>query len=53
VVNKFFRENGLFTFVRWNNILVNPPLTITKQELDEGMEIIDRALEITDDSVVE
>ncbi|MCI0475996.1 MAG: aminotransferase class III-fold pyridoxal phosphate-dependent enzyme, partial [Anaerolineales bacterium] len=30
VVNKFFRENGLFTFVRWNNILVNPPLCITK-----------------------
>lgn len=53
VVNKFFRENGLFTFVRWNNILVNPPLTITKEELDEGMEIIDRALEITDDSYVE
>jgi taurine--2-oxoglutarate transaminase len=53
VVNKFFRDNGLFTFVRWNNILVNPPLTITKEELDEGMEIIDQALEITDDSVVE
>lgn len=53
VVNKFFREHGLFTFVRWNNILVNPPLCITKAELDEGMEIIDRALEITDDSVVE
>lgn len=52
VVNKFFRENGLFTFVRWNHILINPPLTITKEELDEGFEIIDRALEITDDSVV-
>lgn len=53
VVNKFFRDNGLFTFVRWNHILVNPPLCITKAELDEGMEIIDRALEITDDSAVE
>ncbi len=53
VINKFFRDNGLFTFVRWNNILVNPPLIITKQELDEGMEIIDRALEIADDSVIE
>jgi taurine--2-oxoglutarate transaminase len=52
VVNKFLRENGLFTFVRWNHILVNPPLCITRAELDEGMEIIDRALEITDDSVI-
>ncbi len=52
VINKFFRDNGLYTFVRWNNILVNPPLTITKEELDEGMEIIDRALEISDDSVI-
>ncbi|MCG3141754.1 MAG: Putrescine--pyruvate aminotransferase [Anaerolineae bacterium] len=52
VINKFFRDNGLYTFVRWNNILVNPPLIITKQELDEGMEIIDRALEIADDSVI-
>ena len=53
VINKFFRDNGLYTFVRWNNILVNPPLIITKEELDEGMEIIDRALEIADDSVIE
>lgn len=52
VVNKFFRDNGLFTFVRWNHILINPPLIITREELDEGMQIVDRALEITDDSVV-
>lgn len=53
LVSKFFRENGLYTFVRWNNFFVNPPLCITKQELMEGLEIVDRALEITDDSVVE
>lgn len=53
LVSKFLRDNGLFTFIRWNNILVNPPLIITRAELDEGMEIIDRALEITDDSVME
>ncbi len=51
-VNKFFRANGLYAFVRWNNFFVNPPLCITKAELSEGLEIIDRALEITDDSVV-
>ena len=52
-VAKFFRENGLYTFVRWNTFFVNPPLCITRDELMEGLEIVDRALEITDDSVVE
>ncbi len=52
-VNKFFRENGLYTFIRWNNFFINPPLSISKKELLEGLEIVDRALEITDDSVVE
>ncbi|MBI1800824.1 MAG: aminotransferase class III-fold pyridoxal phosphate-dependent enzyme [Chloroflexi bacterium] len=51
-LNKFFRANGLYTFVRWNNFFVNPPLSITKAELLEGLDIIDRALEITDDSVI-
>ena len=52
LVKKFFNDNGLFTFVRWNNFFVNPPLNITKEELDEGLEIVDRALEITDEFVV-
>ena len=45
---KFLRENGLHTFVRWNWILIAPPLCINEAELDEGMAIIDKALEITD-----
>jgi taurine--2-oxoglutarate transaminase len=52
-VAKFFRENGLYAFVRWNTFFVNPPLCITRDELMEGLEIVDRALEITDGSVVE
>jgi len=47
-LGKFFRENGLFTFVRWNNFFTNPPLCITEPELKEAFAIIDRALEITD-----
>lgn len=52
-LNKFFRANGLYAFVRWNNFFVNPPLCISKDELLEGLCIIDRALEITDDSVID
>ncbi len=50
-LNAFFRENGLFTFVRWNTFFINPPLCITEQQLREGLEIIDRGLELTDQAV--
>jgi taurine--2-oxoglutarate transaminase len=45
---KFFREHGLFTFVRFNYFFTNPPLSITEHELREGFEIIDRGLSIVD-----
>ena len=51
LIKKFFHDNGLFTFVRWNTFFANPPLCITREELDEGLEIIDRALEISDEFV--
>jgi taurine---2-oxoglutarate transaminase len=49
--NAFLRENGLFTFVRWNTVFANPPLIINEQQLREGLEIIDRGLEIVDKAV--
>lgn len=48
-VGKFLRENGLFTFINANMIFIVPPLCITKAQLDEGLEIIDRALWTTDE----
>ena len=50
-LGKFFREHGLFTFVRWNYFFTNPPLSITEDELREGFAIIDRGLQITDEAV--
>jgi taurine--2-oxoglutarate transaminase len=47
-LGKYFREQGLYTFVRWNTFFTNPPLVITEAQLDEGMKIIDKGLEITD-----
>jgi len=41
---KFFRAEGLYTFVRWNGFFTNPPLTITEGELRHGFDIIDRGL---------
>jgi len=43
-LGKFFRDEGLYTFVRMNTFFTNPPLTITDEELRHGFDIIDRAL---------
>ena len=48
---KFFRQEGLYTFVRWNYFFTNPPLSITDAELREGFGIIDRALADADRAV--
>ena len=51
-VGKHLRQNGLFTFIMANNmgsiVFIVPPLCITKEQLDEGLEIIEKALKITD-----
>jgi taurine---2-oxoglutarate transaminase len=51
-LHKFFREEGLYTFVRWNYFFTNPPLCVTEAEMKEAFAIIDRGLEITDKAVL-
>jgi taurine--2-oxoglutarate transaminase len=43
-LGRFFRDQGLYTFVRWNTFFTNPPLCITEEELRQGFDIIDRGL---------
>jgi taurine--2-oxoglutarate transaminase len=50
-LSRFFRQEGLFTFVRWNGFFTNPPLCITEAELREAFAIVDRGLELTDRAV--
>jgi taurine--2-oxoglutarate transaminase len=47
-LGRFFREQGLYTLVRWNTFFTNPPLCITETQLREAFAIIDQGLEITD-----
>jgi len=49
-LGRFFRDNGLFTFIRWGSFMCNPPLCITEEQLREAFAIIDRGLQITDDA---
>ena len=50
-LGRFFREQGLYTLVRWNSFYTNPPLCIDEQQLREAFTIIDKGLEITDRAV--
>jgi taurine--2-oxoglutarate transaminase len=50
-IGKFLREQGLYTMIANNSIHTNPPLCITEEQLGEGFDIIDRALEISDQAV--
>jgi taurine--2-oxoglutarate transaminase len=50
-VGRYLRDNGLYTFTRFNTIHNNPPLTITEDEMAEAFDIIDGALDIADRAV--
>jgi taurine--2-oxoglutarate transaminase len=50
-LNRFFREAGLYTVVRWNAFYTNPPLCISEEQLRDGFRIIDEGLELTDRAV--
>ncbi|MEN3341936.1 MAG: taurine---2-oxoglutarate transaminase, partial [Actinomycetota bacterium] len=42
-------ERGLYLMTHWNVIMICPPLTITREELDEGISILDDVLAIADE----
>jgi taurine--2-oxoglutarate transaminase len=47
-IASFIKEQGMYTFVKWNFIFIVPPLCITKKEIDKGLAIISNALKIAD-----
>jgi taurine--2-oxoglutarate transaminase len=44
-------ERGLYLMTHWNVVMVCPPLTITREELDEGISTLDEALSVADEFV--
>jgi taurine---2-oxoglutarate transaminase len=42
-------ERGLYLMTHWNVVMVVPPLTITQEEADEGLAILDEVLAIPDE----
>ena len=56
VMNKIaakIKELGMYTFVRWSYIFIAPPLIVTKEQIDEGLDIISKAISIADENYVE
>ena len=44
-------ERGLYLMTHWNVIMIVPPLTITPEEAEEGVAVLDEVLSIADEYV--
>src|SRR5579862_2296715 len=45
-IDRYLLDHGVYTMVRWWDLMTNPPLCITEAELDEGFSVINEALTI-------
>jgi len=43
------RSEGVYVFSWVNHLIVAPPLIVTREELDRGLDVLDRALVVSDD----
>ncbi len=50
-LKKYCLDNGLFLYTHWHTVLIIPPLIISEEQLQEGFNVLDKALEITDQAV--
>lgn len=46
------KELGMYAFVRWNYVFIAPPLSITREQVDEGLAIIEDAISIADQHII-
>src|SRR3990172_7441941 len=50
-LRRYCLDHGLFLYTHWHTVLIIPPLIITEDQLKEGLDVLDKALEITDQAV--
>lgn len=46
------KQLGMYAFVRWNYVFIAPPLSITREQIEEGLAMIGEALTIADEYVI-
>lgn len=47
---KYMLDHGVYLYTHWHTVLIIPPLIISEEQLEEGFEVLDKALQITDAS---
>jgi taurine--2-oxoglutarate transaminase len=47
-LGKIFMENGLYLYCNWDYIFISPPIIITKAQIDEMLQVIEKGLQYTD-----
>ena len=47
-LKKYCADHGVFLYTHWHTVLIIPPLIINEDQLKEGMNVLDKALAITD-----
>jgi taurine---2-oxoglutarate transaminase len=50
-LKKYCLDHGLFLYTHWHTALIIPPFIITEEQLKEGFDVLEEALEITDKAV--
>jgi taurine---2-oxoglutarate transaminase len=50
-VTRAMMKDGVYAFAWVSHIIVAPPLIITREELDRGLEVLDKALKVSDAKV--
>ena len=46
-------KQGLYIVSWYNHFIVAPPLTTTEEQVDEGIEVLDKVLKIADEKMEE
>jgi taurine---2-oxoglutarate transaminase len=50
-LRKELLSHGLYVYTHWHTVLIIPPLIITEEQLQEGFDILNQALTITDQAI--
>lgn len=45
------KQDGLYAYARWNMLFICPPLCISRDELDQGLEKINKAIHLIDEHI--
>lgn len=51
-IRNFLLDHGVFCYTHWHTVLIIPPLIIDEEQLQQGFNLLDQALELSDAAVI-